>query len=352
MSSELFVFDNTFFADPFSPSFVDSSHHHDDDNYNTTVSIFQDSNFTMPTNCLIQETPTQVDDTPSSIDQIASALLLSSSPPSHQLENLSLCQVANPNSLVGLDDFADYSVKAEEFQVHFESDHFGSSNPLMVPQSCVENDVKLMQRSFSSNSFDDNNNNNNNNKPSFSIFTPQFDSLIESPNFNTPALSSPENSFSSGQMRRVCSTGDLQKMKTSQTRNTLSSSPLSGERTFIEEAANIKVGRYSAEERKERIHRYRAKRTQRNFNKTIKYACRKTLADNRPRIRGRFARNDEAGGEIPKTSLMFNRFEDEDDLWIEGVHEEEEDHQGSIGRRQFYHNFGSMTQYHQQYSSH
>lgn len=59
-------------------------------------------------------------------------------------------------------------------------------------------------------------------------------------------------------------------MKTSQTRNNLSSSPLSGERTFIEEAANIKVGRYTAEERKERIHRYRAKRTQRNFNKTIK----------------------------------------------------------------------------------
>lgn len=342
MSSELFVFDNTFFADPFSPSFIDSSHHHDDDdNYNTTISIFQDSNFTMPTNCLIQENLIPVD------DQIASALLLSSSPPSHQLENLSLCQVANPNSLVGLDDFADYSVKAEEFQVHFGS---GSSNPLMVPQSCVENDVKLMQRSFSSNSFD--NNNNNNKKTSFSVFTPKFDSLIESPNFNTPALSSPENSFSSGQMRRVCSTGDLQKMKTSQTRNTLSSSPLSGERTFIEEAANIKVGRYSAEERKERIHRYRAKRTQRNFNKTIKYACRKTLADNRPRIRGRFARNDEAGGEIPKTSSMFNRFEDEDDLWIEGVHEEEEDHQGSIGRRQFYHDFGSMPQYHQQYSSH
>ncbi|KAJ8526949.1 hypothetical protein K7X08_029426 [Anisodus acutangulus] len=280
----------------------------------------------MSTNCLIQETPN---------DQIA---LLSSSPPSHQLENLSLCQV-------GLDGFGDYSIKSEEFQVNFESD-FGDSNTLLVPQSCGENDdVKLMQRSFSSNSFD-------NNKPSFSIFTPQFDSLIESPNLQTPAISSPdENSFSSGHMRRVCSTGDLQKMKTSQTRNTLSSSPLSVERTFIEEAANIRVGRYSAEERKERIHRYRAKRTQRNFNKTIKYACRKTLADNRPRIRGRFARNDEAGVEIPKTT-MFNRFEDEDDLWIEGVHEEEEDHQGAIGKRQFYHSFGSIPQYHQQYSSH
>ncbi|OIT34567.1 PREDICTED: zinc finger protein CONSTANS-like [Nicotiana attenuata] len=326
MSSELFVFDNSFFSDPFSPSFIDTN--------NIFQNNIQDNNFT-----IIQETP--IDDT-TSFDQISS-VLLSSSPPSHQLENLSICQT------IPLNGFGDFSVKSEEFQVQFESDFIGSgssssiSNPLMVPQSCAENAVKLMQRSFSSHSFD--------NKPSFSIFTPQFDSLIESSNYHTPTLSSPENSFSSGQMRRVCSTGDLQKMKTSQTRNTLSSSPLSGERTFIEEAANIKVGRYSAEERKERIHRYRAKRTQRNFNKTIKYACRKTLADNRPRIRGRFARNDEACGEIPKTT-MFNRFEDEDDLWIEGVHEEEED-QGSTGRSlPFYHSFGSMTQYNQQYSSH
>lgn len=44
------------------------------------------------------------------------------------------------------------------------------------------------------------------------------------------------------------------------------------------------------------------------------YACRKTLADNRPRVRGRFARNDETG-EIPKPTC-FNRYEDDDDLWV------------------------------------
>ncbi|KAJ7982016.1 Zinc finger protein CONSTANS-LIKE 3 [Quillaja saponaria] len=55
--------------------------------------------------------------------------------------------------------------------------------------------------------------------------------------------------------------------------------------------SNVKVGRYSEEERKERILRYLKKRNQRNFNKTIKYACRKTLADRRVRVRGRFARN-------------------------------------------------------------
>ncbi|KAE8704280.1 Detected protein of unknown function [Hibiscus syriacus] len=54
---------------------------------------------------------------------------------------------------------------------------------------------------------------------------------------------------------------------------------------------NHKAVRYSVEERKDRILRYLKKRNQRNFNKTIKYACRKTLADRRVRVRGRFARN-------------------------------------------------------------
>ncbi|KAI4333328.1 hypothetical protein L6164_018156 [Bauhinia variegata] len=62
--------------------------------------------------------------------------------------------------------------------------------------------------------------------------------------------------------------------------------------TAVEEP-NLKVGRYSEEERKERILRYLKKRNLRNFNKTIKYACRKTLADRRVRVRGRFARNNE-----------------------------------------------------------
>ncbi|KAL3833470.1 hypothetical protein ACJIZ3_008206 [Penstemon smallii] len=129
-----------------------------------------------------------------------------------------------------------------------------------------------MQRSYSSNSFE--------NKQNCS-FRPQFDSVFESQHL--------ENSFSStssGHMRRVCSTGDLQKCD-------VFKSIICGE-NISNGGSNFKVGKYSAEERKERIDRYRAKRGQRNFNRTIKYACRKTLADNRPRIRGRFARNDEA----------------------------------------------------------
>ncbi|KAG8089329.1 hypothetical protein GUJ93_ZPchr0011g28265 [Zizania palustris] len=56
------------------------------------------------------------------------------------------------------------------------------------------------------------------------------------------------------------------------------------------------VGRYSAEERRERIDKYRSKRNQRNFDKKITYACRKALADSRPRVKGRFARNSADSG--------------------------------------------------------
>ncbi|KAF5730826.1 putative Activator of spomin::LUC2 [Tripterygium wilfordii] len=59
------------------------------------------------------------------------------------------------------------------------------------------------------------------------------------------------------------------------------------------EDTSMKVRRYSIEERKDRIIRYLNKRSKRNFNKTIKYACRKTLADRRVRVRGRFARNND-----------------------------------------------------------
>uniref|UniRef100_J3NCI4 CCT domain-containing protein n=1 Tax=Oryza brachyantha TaxID=4533 RepID=J3NCI4_ORYBR len=74
--------------------------------------------------------------------------------------------------------------------------------------------------------------------------------------------------------------------------------PLSGHLSPEEElpkAAAAAVGRYSAEERRERIEKYRSKRNLRNFDKKITYACRKTLADSRPRVKGRFARNSGAG---------------------------------------------------------
>ncbi|XP_031494028.1 uncharacterized protein LOC116260084 isoform X2 [Nymphaea colorata] len=54
------------------------------------------------------------------------------------------------------------------------------------------------------------------------------------------------------------------------------------------------IGSYTVEERKERLHRYRDKKTKRNFNRKIKYACRKALADSQPRVRGRFAKSEDS----------------------------------------------------------
>ncbi|KAG0467504.1 hypothetical protein HPP92_019084 [Vanilla planifolia] len=86
--------------------------------------------------------------------------------------------------------------------------------------------------------------------------------------------------FDQEPVRRVLSTGDLQCTN-------------GGSFALSDAVASARVGRYSAEERRERIERYRSKRNQRNFHKKITYACRKTLADSRPRVRGRFARNGE-----------------------------------------------------------
>ncbi|XP_021828809.1 zinc finger protein CONSTANS-LIKE 1 isoform X2 [Prunus avium] len=135
-----------------------------------------------------------------------------------------------------------------------------------------------------------------------------------------------------GPVRRVYSTGDLdlqQLQYCSYNRSSSETSPLSSESSMIIEGMS-KACRYNPEEKKERIERYRNKRNLRNFNKTIKYACRKTLADSRPRIRGRFARNDEieknspvqwshiSGEESPVQWSRISGEEDEedDDSWI------------------------------------
>lgn len=157
MSSELFLFDNSFFTDPFSP-FPDS-----------TIEILQQ----------IQENKNPNDE----LDKLAS-VLLSSSPPSVELESLSLSQFAGA-------DYSALEVKTEDSHLNFSG--FGNS---LSFDGAHETAMKLMQRSFSSNSFE--------NKQSFS-FQPQFDAVLESHN---QILTPPENNF--GQMRRVCSTGDLQ----------------------------------------------------------------------------------------------------------------------------------------------
>ncbi|KAL0408168.1 UNVERIFIED_CONTAM: Zinc finger protein CONSTANS-LIKE 4 [Sesamum radiatum] len=173
------------------------------------------------------------------------------------------------------------------------------------------------------------------NGQNFSFRRPRFSRVSETQNSDNHVLSLAEDSFS---MKGICTTGDLQKGRTCvQTANVSSTSPLSTYESFVEETS-FKVCRYSAEERKERINRYRSKRTQRNFNKTIKYACRKTLADNRPRIRGRFARNDEAG-EILKAPTFQRSEEEDDDAWNDGFYKEDDE---EIARRgSFFDSFAS-----------
>ncbi|GLT71808.1 hypothetical protein SLA2020_438010 [Shorea laevis] len=83
-------------------------------------------------------------------------------------------------------------------------------------------------------------------------------------------------------MRRAFSEGDI---KTLGNGMSLIQSPL--DRPLI-------ISNCTTEERREKLSRYRNKKTKRNFGRKIKYACRKALADNQPRIRGRFAKTEES----------------------------------------------------------
>lgn len=89
-----------------------------------------------------------------------------------------------------------------------------------------------------------------------------------------------------------------------------SSTPLAPEISSLEDPT-FKVGKLTVEERREKIHRYMKKRNERNFSKKIKYACRKTLADSRPRVRGRFAKNDEL--EMARTTCSISNHEEDTD---------------------------------------
>ncbi|XP_045817144.1 uncharacterized protein LOC123910136 [Trifolium pratense] len=213
--------------------------------------------------------------------------------------------------IISYDPFNFLDVVQDDFNNSFFSSFSPpTTNHVMPLTNGTNNELeiasKLMQRSYSCNNFHD--------KPPGFPFEPCHSTLMNSENFRPCELSSSENSFFNGQMRRACSAGDWQNMKATNTH---------GSQT--EEANLFKVGRYSAEERKEKISKYRAKRKQRKFNKIIKYACPKTLADNRTRIRGRFARNDNETNDIPKAVCSNTEQYHEDEFWvdlIEGLNDE------------------------------
>ena len=57
---------------------------------------------------------------------------------------------------------------------------------------------------------------------------------------------------------------------------------------------NGRVGIYTQRERAAIISRFQGKRQRRNWNKKIRYNCRKSLADSRVRVKGRFVKRDQA----------------------------------------------------------
>lgn len=61
--------------------------------------------------------------------------------------------------------------------------------------------------------------------------------------------------------------------------------------------------------RLERLKRWKEKRKNRNFNKTIRYQSRKVCADNRPRVKGKFVKV----GSVPDLSAMEDDDADSDD---------------------------------------
>ncbi|KAK7279192.1 hypothetical protein RJT34_24238 [Clitoria ternatea] len=122
-------------------------------------------------------------------------------------------------------------------------------------------------------------------------------------------------------IQRVFNTPDLQAIGAESQKlvaaGSASSATLAPEISHLEDST-IKVGKLSVEQRKEKIHRYMKKRNERNFSKKIKYACRKTLADSRPRVRGRFAKNDDYG-ESHRQGSTSNHEEDDEEIIVKEV---------------------------------
>ncbi|QCE07687.1 ribonuclease P/MRP protein subunit RPP1 [Vigna unguiculata] len=118
-------------------------------------------------------------------------------------------------------------------------------------------------------------------------------------------------------MQRVFNPPDLQALGTESQQLVPgggSSTTLTPEISNLEDSS-FKVGKLSVEQRKEKINRYMKKRNERNFSKKIKYACRKTLADSRPRVRGRFAKNDDFG-ETNRTTSSNHEDDDEEEVVV------------------------------------
>jgi hypothetical protein len=153
--------------------------------FNTEVTSQQNSNPSLFDESLI----------PSSLDPFSPSFF-SFSPPTEIFHP----QTNNNNNNGSFSSFDLSEVKNEESQmsIDYYNNYNNNSNTQFLPHSYsgVENVSKYMQRSFSSNSFEK--------KPNL-LFQTHQDNLIDSSKFQRHDLSSPETN-----LRRVCSTGDLQ----------------------------------------------------------------------------------------------------------------------------------------------
>lgn len=61
-----------------------------------------------------------------------------------------------------------------------------------------------------------------------------------------------------------------------------------------EKDENRYIGKLTAKQRKRKIIKYKEKRKRRIWSKKINYDCRKRVADNRLRIKGRFVTKEQA----------------------------------------------------------
>ncbi|RLN42386.1 uncharacterized protein C2845_PM01G40640 [Panicum miliaceum] len=122
----------------------------------------------------------------------------------------------------------------------------------------------------------------------------EYQRMMESASAALAATHSPDaDSAAAAQMAFGGNAGEMQ-MGGGMSPGRLPAAAAATEASSLEDAS-FKAAKISVEERREKIHRYIKKRNERNFSKKIKYACRKTLADSRPRVRGRFAKNDDYG---------------------------------------------------------
>nr|BAS25699.1 gentian CONSTANS-like5 homolog [Gentiana triflora] len=72
-------------------------------------------------------------------------------------------------------------------------------------------------------------------------------------------------------------------------------------------------------DREARVLRYREKRKNRRFQKTIRYASRKAYAETRPRIKGRFAKRSDVDTVVEKVDSLFSPTDDDHDHDHESV---------------------------------